>query len=195
MSIEHKIQELEEFKRQIFGIAHKFRELSDKWKELLTEKAQLPERGFEENDKNKIKKLKSNFINNLRNYEYTSFSDISEIDISKDNYLPVIDNFDMKFDSSASDNIRAIWAYTMALLQTSKEYVGNHPGILIFDEPGQHSIGAQDAKALFDSILKLGEECQVLIGITINNVDIRKVISEIEGDKCNLINIGEKAFV
>lgn len=119
---------------------------------------------------------------------------VNAIEISEDNYLPVIDRFDMKFDSSASDNIRAIWAYTMALLQTSNEYAGNHPGMLIFDEPAQHSIGAHDTKALFDSILKLGSNCQVIIGITINNIDIRKVISEIEEDRCNLINIGEKAF-
>lgn len=79
--------------------------------------------------------------------------------------------------------------------QTSNECAGNHSGVLIFDEPAQHSIGAHDTKAFFDSILKLSDRCQVIIGITINNADIRKVISEIEDDKCNLINIGEKAFV
>lgn len=194
MSIEHNIQELKEFKQEVNGIVGRFRALSDKWRELLTEKAQLPEKGFKEDDRRKIDKLKSNFIYNLKNYEYTSISNVSAIDISEDNYLPVIDKFDMKFDSSASDNIRAIWAYTMALLQTSNEYAGNHPGMLIFDEPAQHSIGAHDTKAFFDSILKLGDDCQVIIGITINNVDIRSVISEIEGDECNLINIGEKAF-
>lgn len=195
MSIEHNIQELEGFKQKIVVMAEKFRELSNKWKELLTEKAQLPEKGFKEEDKNKIAKLKSHFISNLEKYEYTSISNVNAIDISDDNYLPVIDKFDMKFDSSASDNIRAIWAYTMALLQTSNECAGNHSGVLIFDEPAQHSIGAHDTKAFFDSILKLSDRCQVIIGITINNADIRKVISEIEDDKCNLINIGEKAFV
>ena len=72
MSIEHNIQELEEFKQKVNGIAGRFRELSNKWRELLTEKAQLPERGFKEEDKQRIDKLKSNFINNLKNYEYTS---------------------------------------------------------------------------------------------------------------------------
>jgi hypothetical protein len=76
-----------------------------------------------------------------------------------------------KVKISASDNIRAIWAYTMALLQTSNEYAGNHPGLLIFDEPAQHSIGAYDTKAFFDSIIKLGNNCQVIIGIAINNAD------------------------
>ena len=195
MSIEHNIQELEDFKNKISDIVNQFKDLSEKWGELLKEKAKLPQKGFNEEDKTKLTKLKKNFICNLKNYEYTSISNVNAIEISEDNYLPVIDKFDMKFDSSASDNIRAIWAYTMALLQTSKECGGNHPGMLIFDEPAQHSIGADDTRAFFDSILKLGPDCQVIIGITINNADIRKVISEIEEDKCNLINIGEKAFV
>ncbi|WP_185974032.1 hypothetical protein [Brevibacillus sp. LEMMJ03] len=55
----------------------------------------------------------------------------------------------MKFDSSASDNIRAIWAFTVALFQTSHEKGGNHPGLLIFDEPAQHSIVTNDYETVF----------------------------------------------
>ena len=195
MSIEHKIQELEDFKNKISNIVDRFKDLSVNWKKLLQEKAQLPEKGFNDKDRTKLTELKKNFICNLQDYEYTSISNVRAIEISDDNYLPVIDNFDMKFDSSASDNVRAIWAYTMALLQTSEKWGGNHPGLLIFDEPAQHSIGAVDTKAFFDSILNLGDNCQVIIGITINNADIREVISEIGEEKCNVVNIGEKAFV
>ena len=194
MSIEHRIQELEDFKNKISNIVERFKELSENWKKLLQEKAQLPEKGFNDKDRKKLTRLKKNFIRDLQDYEYTSISNVSAIEISDDNYLPVIDNFDMKFDSSASDNVRAIWAYTMALLQTSEKCGGNHPGLLIFDEPAQHSIGAVDTKAFFDSILNLGDNCQVIIGITINNADIREVISEIGEEKCNVVNIGEKAF-
>lgn len=153
MSIEHKIQELEDFKNKISNIVDRFKDLSVNWKKLLQEKAQLPEKGFNDKDRTKLTELKKNFICNLQDYEYTSISNVRAIEISDDNYLPVIDNFDMKFDSSASDNVRAIWAYTMALLQTSEKCGGNHPGLLIFDEPAQHSIGAVDTKAFFDSIL------------------------------------------
>ena len=194
MSIEHKIQELEDFKNKISNIVDRFKDLSVNWKKLLQEKAQLPEKGFNDKDRTKLTELKKNFIRNLQDYEYTSISNVRAIEISDDNYLPVIDNFDMKFDSSASDNVRAIWAYTMALLQTSEKCGGNHPGLLFFDEPAQHSIGAVDTKAFFDSILNLGDNCQVIIGITINNADIREVISEIGEEKCNVVNIGEKAF-
>lgn len=69
---------------------------------------------------------------------------MDEIKLSEESYLPIIEEFDMKFDSSASDNIRAIWAYTIALMQTSIEKEGNHPGVIIFDEPNQHSIIPED---------------------------------------------------
>ena len=128
-------------------------------------------------------------------FSFTSISNIGAIEISRDNYMPVIDRFDMKFDSSASDNIRAIWSYTLALLQTSEKQIGNHPGVLIFDEPTQHSIGAEDANAFFKSIIALGNKCQVIVGITVNNADIKNVISNLEPERYKYIHIGEKAFV
>ena len=126
MAVEHHISELNEFKNAIDDIVKKFIELSENWKELLKEKAELPKLGFSEDDEKKLKCFKNYFISNLRSFKYTSTSNIGGIEISKDNYMPVIDKFDMKFDSSASDNIRAIWSYTLALLQTSKQYNGNH---------------------------------------------------------------------
>ncbi len=71
--------------------------------------------------KETIKIFENNFVANLKDFKYTSISNIGAIEISRDNYMPVIDRFDMKFDSSASDNIRAIWSYTLALLQTSEK--------------------------------------------------------------------------
>ncbi len=195
MSIEHHIADLNAFKESINEIVNKFIGLSEKWHELLQEKEMLSQKKFAESDEETIKAFESNFITNLKNFKYTSISNISAIEISKDNYMPVIDRFDMKFDSSASDNIRAIWAYTLALLQTSEKQVGNHPGVLIFDEPTQHSIGAEDTKAFFESIIALGRKCQVIVGITVNNADIKNVISNIEPDMCKYIHIGEKAFV
>lgn len=66
-----------------------------------------------------------------------------------------INGFDMKFDSSASDGIRVIWAFTMALLQVSIEKDGNHPGIIIFDEPLQQSIVPEDMKSFIESVLEI----------------------------------------
>lgn len=195
MAIEHHISELVEFKNKIDDITKKFIELSEEWSDLLKEKANLPKLGFSEDDENKLKNFKNDFISNLRDFKYTSISNIGGIEISKDNYMPVIDKFDMKFDSSASDNIRAIWSYTLALLQTSKQYRGNHPGLIIFDEPTQHSIGADDAKAFFEKIVSLQGQCQIIIGITVNTEEIKSAIENMDDKDYKYIHIRNRAFV
>lgn len=58
MSIEHRIQELEDFKNKISNIVERFKELSENWKKLLQEKAQLPEKGFNDKDRKKLTRLK-----------------------------------------------------------------------------------------------------------------------------------------
>jgi ABC-type molybdenum transport system ATPase subunit/photorepair protein PhrA len=99
----------------------------------------------------------------------------------------------MKFDSSASDNIRAIWAFTIALMQTSIVKKGNHPNILIFDEPDQHSIVMKDLKSFFDTIvgMKLG---QTIIAITIKDRDTQQAIEALNEKSYNMIRIEKRAF-
>lgn len=120
--------------------------------------------------------------------------DFNAIDIPIETCLPMIDGFDMKFDSSASDNIRIIWSFTMALLQTSIENNGNHPGVIIFDEPAQHSIVTSDMDSLIKSVLELNESSQVIMGITLNNEELEKTIKKLQGETVNIIEIGERAF-
>lgn len=114
--------------------------------------------------------------------------------ISNETYLPIIEGFDMKFDSSASDNIRAIWAFTMALMQTSTRKLGNHPNTLIFDEPDQHSIVIGDMGQFFDSIIEFGGVCQVIIGITIKDSDTKAAIDKLDSNKYRITKIEHKAF-
>lgn len=114
-------------------------QLSEKWKQYLEDKRNVPSKKFSNDDLEKLSQLREKFVVNLKKYGYKSVIDMQEIKISEESYLPVIEEFDMKFDLSASDNIRAIWAYTVALMQVSVGKSGNHPNVLIFDEPNQHS--------------------------------------------------------
>ena len=100
----------------------------------------------------------------------------------------------MKFDSSASDNIRGIWAYTVALLQTSIECGGNHPNVLIFDEPNQHSIVPEDMDMFFDSILTMNKGCQTIVGITVKDRDTKSMLENLKKDSYKLILVNNKAF-
>jgi hypothetical protein len=195
INIAHKIEDLQKFKLELKNITNKFVVLSLEWKDYLEDKGNMPKDKFSLSDASKILLFQEKFKENLKEYKYTSISNVDSIKISKDNYLPMIEDFDMKFDSSASDNIRAIWAYTMALLQTSVNKQGNHFGALIFDEPAQHSIGSYDMEKFFESILKYKDTCQVIIGITVNSEEIKDAIKKLEKDKYHLIKIGNKAFM
>src|SRR5690606_14806073 len=90
-------------------------------------------------------------------------------------------------------NIRAIWAFILALLQTSNEKAGNHPGVLIFDEPAQHSIVINDMEQFFNCIINL-KKSQVIVGITIKDSDTRQAISKLPSKDYNLIRVPNKAF-
>lgn len=188
------IDRLKQLNVEINQKIDKLKELSKRWKKYLIEKSKTPKDKFSNVDLEKLKILNDNFIKNLKLYGYKSFVNMDDISISKENYLPVIEEFDMKFDSSASDNIRGIWAYTMALMYVSLVKQGNHPGILIFDEPKQHSIVPKDMGEFFNSIIKFGNNVQIIIGITIEDNDTKRLINGLNKEKYHLIKVQNKAF-
>lgn len=169
--------------------------LSKEWEQMLILRNSLPKKAYSEKDEEKLDKLCKSYINNLKEFGYKSITNINTITLSQENYMPMVENFDMKFDSSASDNIRVIWAYTLALLQTSLKYGGNHPGIIIFDEPDQHSIVISDLEKLFKTIINIKNECQVIIGITEKDSDTQSIINSLTEEQCHKNAIIDKAFM
>jgi hypothetical protein len=170
------------------------RELSAQWNEYLDQNSRLPKNDLSEADAAKIDLLKKRFIENLKRYHYSSLSNFDGIDVSPESLLPTIDGFDMKFDSSASDGIRVIWAFTMALLQVSIEKEGNHPGVIIFDEPAQQSIVPDDMKSFIHSAVELGKDCQIITAITLNSQELVAIIEELDPSTYHKIEISDKAF-
>lgn len=144
IEISRDIENLTQLNAFVSKQIDRLKELASQWSIYLADKKNLPSQGISDLDNEKISLLKKKFIENLRRYHYSSFSSFDRIQISGESFLPTIDGFDMKFDSSASDGVRVIWAFTMALLQVSIDKVGNHPNILIFDEPAQQSIVPAD---------------------------------------------------
>ena len=101
--------------------------------------------------------------------------------------------YDLKFDSSASDHIRGIWAYTIALQETSLGYEGNHPNLMIFDEPNQHSIIDRDMRSFLSKVKSLNNEVQTIIGFTMKNLDAKQIIEEL-GETANIIKVDKYAL-
>lgn len=194
VEIELKIRRYVQFQSFIDQKLEEIRKLSDRWKKYKEEYEKLPKKEVSDLDAEVIKTFKDNFVNNLRKYKYKSAPDIDAVDIPIETCLPLIDGFDMKFDSSASDNIRIIWSFTIALLQTSLAKRGNHPGIIIFDEPAQHSIVTSDMESLIQSVLDIEGTAQVIVGITLNNEELKQFIENLPEEDAKIINIGERAF-
>lgn len=194
IEVESKIRDYNQLQSFITLQLEEIRKLSGRWKKYKEEYEKLPKKEISDVDAEIIATFKTNFIKNLRKYKYKSAPDIDAVDIPVETCLPSIDGFDMKFDSSASDNIRIIWSFTIALLQTSLEKEGNHPGLIIFDEPAQHSIVTSDMESLIKSVLELKGSAQVIVGITLNNEELKKAIENLPEKDATIINIGERAF-
>ena len=178
-------------------ISQKYDELiviSNKWKNYLDEKNKLPPNRISDRDEEIMTAFTEHFISNLKEFEYDSAPDFKRIDIPIDTCIPTIGNFDMKFDSSASDNIRMIWSYTLALIQTSQQFNGNHPGIIIFDKPAQHSIIYNDLKSLIQSLLNISNPNQILVGITLDKEKLIKYVNELLDTSVNKITINNKSL-
>lgn len=128
------------------------------------ERRSLSSERYSTDDQLKIDIFQKNFRANAGSFGYES-ADIAEIQISLDTLTPVLEQIelreiskrkdsDIKLDSSASDFVRLIWSYLLAVYQTSANDVvkGNHVGVLLFDEPGQHSMRAESQHALLQHL-------------------------------------------
>lgn len=155
----------------------KFETLKTELKPLLaefnyiqSELSKLPKKKLSDLDELKIADLENNFVNYLQQFGYTSKS-FTSIKISRNNLFPIVDNlYNIKFDSSASDFIRSIWAFTISLMKTSIKYGGNHPQFLMLDEPKQQDASLVSFKALLKELSKFKEQ-QVFVFASFENSD------------------------
>lgn len=109
--------------------------------------------------------------------------------------------------SSASDFVRSVWAYYLALMKVGTQ----HPGFLLFDEPCQHSINEVDLKTLFEKCAEMDRQIILFCSSepkteeTINaekekndavKTNIQKLVKNIDKEKYSLYQMepGEKAI-
>lgn len=193
MEMQKRIEELKTFEMTWNIHLSKLKEISRKWAQYISKKEQISETGLSEKDELIIKNFEKYFRDCLTSFGFDSVVNKYSINISRELYIPIKDKFDMKFASSASDNIRAIWSYTLGLLQVSNQMNGHHPGLIIFDEPAQHSIVKKDLESLFDRINCLKGKNQVIVAVTMNSSDLQKSLEEF-GKEHNVITLRDKAF-
>ncbi|USL39609.1 hypothetical protein [Priestia megaterium] len=190
IQLKNEVKNLEEVEKEFNEYIMLFLRLSREWEELLEEESDLPEEYFSEMDLRKLEKLQKYFRKYVTKFGYES-KETGKIEISQDRYFPTVNGFDMKFDSSASDHIRSIWAYTISLYIVSTEYKCNHPGFILFDEPGQHQISTNHIKEFINVLYQLRGDNQFIIATSLEEEEFLEVSKDI---KFNYIHFDYKSI-
>lgn len=197
LNIKKRIEFYNRYLEDFNELLDEAKQLSAEHEKLLKDSEKLQSDFFSVTDRKKLDYLLSQFKRLLFEFDYKSKSS-DFIDISMDNYLPVaqkqfgddLKSYDLRFDSSASDFIRCIWAYTCSLYLTSNNFDANHPKLLMFDEPKQQDISLIHFRS-FLTELSSYSGVQILLFASFENSDESYQIAT-EGLDFNLIYIDKK---
>ncbi|WP_433692612.1 AAA family ATPase [Herbaspirillum seropedicae] len=200
LTLERSVRNYELADTRFLNFLEKAKQLAEELGQAERDRKNLPEDLYSETDKSKISLLEKNFRANASAFNYSSVSNISDVTINQSTLLPALGGIplrdlprkDIKSESSASDFVRLIWAYLIALYQTSafRGLSGNHIGFLLFDEPGQHSMSEESQKAM----VRLFSGTPALQSVVAASFDeSQSVFNKVtDGSKFHLISLPEK---
>lgn len=196
VQLEGKISDFTKIVDIISKSINTLKKLSLEYIEAKRNLSSIPSRKMSGNDIEKIKEFQKNFKVLAGKFGYKSAS-TDDIEINMDTLFPYLSgielrevNTDIKSDSSASDFVRLIWAYILSMHMVSNKYSGNHFGIIIFDEPAQHSMGVTSVNELLKS-LSIQSSLQGIVAASFDESD-RVFAESIDGVSHNLIRVGRK---
>ena len=149
LQIEDRLDEIAQAKGQFATMLEELGTLADQFRDIEAEISRLGPAGPTESDKRLLSEMQVSIQEQLRAYRFSSVP-AEEVQLSDTLYRPVHDGFDLTFDVSASDMIRVIWAYLLAVLDAGSRAGGNHIGLLIFDEPRQQGARVESFVALLE---------------------------------------------
>lgn len=160
IQIELELSNLQAFETQALPLLETLGEVAKRLAANQSARRGLPKDAYGPEDLSRIGLFEKNFRGNASSFGYES-AEIEDIRISLDTLTPILSELELReirskvqasltADSSASDFVRLIWSYLLALYQTSatRGFKGNHPGFLLMDEPGQHSMRSSSQHAL-----------------------------------------------
>lgn len=160
--IQNEVGDLRKAERALEESATAFNDLVKKFIDNKAARESLPKNDLSESDKQKVSVFEKMFRANASSFGYAS-ANIEDIVLNEENLIPHLSHIelrqmrtqadikaDIKLDSSASDFVRLIWSYLVGAAQASdfQTVRGNHPGLIVFDEPGQHSMSERSQNTL-----------------------------------------------
>ncbi|MCL7762827.1 AAA family ATPase [Polaribacter sp. Z014] len=204
IQLQQEVENLNQFDLQLNELKEELISLSNKHHNILIKLDGLEQsddgeklKNFERNYKDLLFSFgyDSNFKNQVSINRKEPFKYFSVYKRSADDKQPQ----SIRINSSASDFVRNIWAYTLALRNNGK----NHPGLILFDEPGQHRTKLSSLKALFEKVSKEKNKQTIIftsIDKPLNNdekekLDLDEIIKDLEKDSYHLIKLGKHKVI
>lgn len=160
LTLTERIEQLEDLELQFIDALDRLGVVSAEYNKLVAELKELEDEQLTDADAAKIKRFENRFLDQLAAYHFRS---IDGVRIAEDSLLPERHDFNLTHEVSASDTIRLIWAYLLGLMETARDEDTNHPGLLIFDEPGQQEVEVRSLSALLARAVAAGDSGQQLI--------------------------------
>ena len=173
--LEEEIEVLVGVAERFAGKLSGFEELSDRWKSLIARKRRLTAEVLTSSDQTKLSTLERRFLDLESLFGFKSFP-TAKLSLSRANYRPTRDGFDLVYDVSASDNVRTICAYLLSLLEVARSSKTNHPGLLILDEPRQQNLQWSDLREVLMRVARAGEAAQqVIVATSDSEPEVREI--------------------
>ena len=190
IKLKNRLKFYTDIQEEFYELSKILKSKSEIWNKILLAESKLPRESFSQTDFSKLKFLKENFIRLLKTFEYASKS-LEDLDISKDKLIPVANGgYSIRFDSSASDLMRAIFAFTCSLFLTSNKFHGNNIGFIMLDEPGGQETAITTLRELLKELQSYSAQSIIFASFKQNDIDFQESTKDV---KFHLIkSIGRK---
>ncbi|MCS7474392.1 hypothetical protein, partial [Myroides odoratimimus] len=196
IQLEQQVENLQQYEEALIELKDELIVLANKYHNNSVKIGNLET----SDDNTKLENFEADYKKLLYSFGYDS-NGKNRISINRKEpfkYFPVYKAYDdiktpqsIRTNSSASDFVRNIWAYTLSLRNEGL----NHPGVIIFDEPGQHRTKLSSLKALFKASTKVNDK-QTIIFTSIDNklnddedIDLNVLIEDLVSDDYQLIRL------
>ena len=182
IDLEQSIYKLVSAEEDFNIVLEELAELSAKWKDVQTEKVNLPRTDISDEDRSKLSRWGQLLLEQMEEYAFESLP-CERIGISEETYRATHEGFDLHLPSniSASDFIRIIWSYLLGMLELARTMRTNHLGLLVFDEPRQQSTKPASFQALFRRASEAKESGQqVIFATSEDRNNLRKLLAGID---------------
>jgi hypothetical protein len=174
------------------SLLDELREIASEWVLATSNLRQLPSDELTVADKRKIDHLQTAIRRHLERYGFRSFQP-DEISLSYDNFRPLVLRNDkgetvereINFEMSASDAIRLKWAYYLSCMELMQDFNVNHPGLAIFDEPGQQEV---ESSSLFEFLRSASRSVQNGQQVLVSTSETYEAVSAALGDSANIVS-------